>query len=217
MRVVEGRTITRGAIALVVVVLHSMLVVFFWKLRTSAMGPATDDRFVIWLRPADDNAQKVEPPPPSEPEVTQAAPVLIVPVAPASPVAPEPSSDAPPVNWSTNAAFHAKRAVEAANGDGHRNLGQRKPGPAPEVGPPTLFEAEENVRGQEADDVNGDPIVRLNKYCYQELEKRLPTARDYVDPRPLLPKCMFPIGSPEPRGDLFEHLKKERPLPEPKK
>ena len=27
-------------------------------------------------------------------------------------------------------------------------------------------------------------------------------------------KCFFPIGKREPRGDLFEHLKKDRPLPE---
>ncbi|HEY6641401.1 hypothetical protein [Povalibacter sp.] len=45
----------------------------------------------------------------------------------------------------------------------------------------------------------------------------MPTARDYVDPGKLLMrKCTMPVGKREPRGDLFEHLKKDRPLPAPK-
>jgi hypothetical protein len=29
-------------------------------------------------------------------------------------------------------------------------------------------------------------------------------------------RCFYPIGKPEPRGDLFEDLKRERPLVPPK-
>ena len=86
------------------------------------------------------------------------------------------------IDWGAHAAFNARRAVEDGTGERYRNLGPRKPGPPPEPAIPSIFEPEPDVRGEEGLDVNGDPVVRLNKYCYQELEKRLPTARDYVDP-----------------------------------
>jgi hypothetical protein len=72
-----------------------------------------------------------------------------------------------------------------------------------------LFEEEEDGFGEEATGIHGDPVVRLSKHCYQELEKTVQTARYWVDPRPRLTFCLFPAGSPEPRGDLFEHLIKK--------
>ena len=70
--------------------------------------------------------------------------------------------------------------------------------------------------GEEDTDIHNDPVVRLNNSCYQKLEKTAQTAQDWVNPRPREVRCLFNVGSREPRGDLFEHLKKDRPLPSPK-
>lgn len=96
----------------------------------------------------------------------------------------------------------------------YRNFGPRKPGPEPDPEPPSIFEPKRQVKGETGVDVHGDPVVRLSEHCYQELEKPVPTARDYGSSLPLMTKCTFPIGKREPRGDLFKHLKKSRPLPQ---
>lgn len=99
----------------------------------------------------------------------------------------------------------------------YRNLGPRKPPPEPEPEPPSIFEPERDVTGEIAEDVMGNPVVRLNKHCYQELgDKRNPTERRGDLSPPPLTKCLFRIGKRKARGDLFDHLKKERPLPEKK-
>ena len=113
----------------------------------------------------------------------------------------------------------ARTEVEKSVSERYRNFGPRKAPPPPDPEPPSIFAPGKSVAGETGTDVNGDPIVQLNKYCYQELERNVPTARDYGHsiPMPHVMKCMFNAGGGGPRGDLFDHLKKEdRPLPEPK-
>jgi hypothetical protein len=196
-----------------------LLLVLAWR---AALGPHRlirgDDPAMTWieLRPS-----VPEPAPPA----TQVDPDRAVATTPDPPretadagTATSQPASLPPrqIDWSANATYHARKAVEAAAVERYRNLGARRPGPPPEPEVPSLFEAKPDVAGEIGEDINGDPVLRLSEHCYQELEKPVPTARDYVDPRPLLQKCLFPIGKREPRGDLFEHLKRDRPLPQPK-
>ncbi|HKE96936.1 MAG TPA: hypothetical protein VKB34_21695 [Povalibacter sp.] len=205
----------------VVAGLHSLLIVLVWKAReTLYERRATDDQFAVWVRLAPEVRKSVElPPMPAALVTRQTASLTPTAAKPSGPTAE--TAEAPPTNstprqiiWGNQAAYYAKKAVEDSVTDRYRNLGPRKPGPPPERPPPSIFEPEENVLGQEGRDVHGDPVVRLNKYCYQDLDKTVLTARDIVSPRPPgMVNCMFPGGKGEPRGDLFEHLKRNRPLP----
>ncbi len=211
---------SRALAACIVVALHGLLWLLAWHSGLLAhRRAANDETSMTWIfvRPP-------EPAPPAtdRPEDRPAAPAL--PRSTQRAAVSESSTTTvttplPPrqIDWDANASYHARKAVEDSVAERYRNFGPRKPGPPPEPAVPSLFEAEPDVAGEEAEDIHGDPIVRLSKYCYQELEKRVPTARDYVErDKVLIPKCMFPIGSPEPRGDLFEHLKRDRPLPAPR-
>ena len=86
------------------------------------------------------------------------------------------------IDWGAHAAFNARRAVEESVTERHRYFGPRRPSPEPEPEPPSVFEEERKVLGEIGEDALGDPVVKLNKYCYQELEKNVPTARDYGQP-----------------------------------
>ena len=212
------RWFVRAAAILIVIGLHSVVLILIWKTRELTLRPASENRYlqVVTIDPPERTPPSEEP---RDPDI--AAPSI---VAPSS----EPRSTTPPVttpaeplpprqiDWNAHGSYAAKKAVEDSVTDKYRNMGPRRPGPPPEPVPPALFEEEKEVFGEEGTDIHGDPMVRLNKYCYQELEKTVQTAQDWVNPRPREVRCMFNVGSREPRGDLFEHLKKDRPLPAPK-
>ena len=210
----------RARLAIIVVALHGLLLLIAWRLGEQLhRRPVSDDASMTWirLRPPESVPRSVDVPrdqttQPSDDRRTVSESARESDTAVDSPALPPRQID-----WGAHAAFNARKAVEDGTAERYRNFGPRKPGPPPEPEVPALFEDEPEVFGDIAEDVHGDPIVRLSKHCYLELEKRLPTARDFVEPNRLLfPKCTFPIGKLEPRGDLFEHLKRDRPLPEPK-
>jgi hypothetical protein len=206
--------------AIIVVALHGLLFLIAWCLGEQVYRRSvSDDASMTWIltRPLEPLARSVDSLRAQPSQRSNERPTVEENTRESDTTVDSPARSPRQIDWGAHAAFNARRAVEDGTGERYRNLGPRKPGPPPEPAIPSIFEPEPDVRGEEGLDVNGDPVVRLNKYCYQELEKRLPTARDYVDPgRPLIPKCMFPIGKPEPRGDLFEHLKRDHPLPEQK-
>jgi hypothetical protein len=200
----------------IVVGLHSLILLFIWKTRdslNSRTGP--EDEFIVWIRVTEPVPPDEATPSPSDEPVARADREQREPAArdeqdvTATPSAPR------QIDWGAHAAFNAKRAVEESLPERYRYFGPRRPSPEPEPEPPSVFEEERKVHGEIGEDALGNPVVKLNKYCYQELEKNVPTAHDYGQPpQPKMTKCLFPIGKREPRGDLFEHLKKDRPLPE---
>lgn len=208
----------RARMAVIVVALHGLLLLIAWRLGEQLHRRAVgDDASMTWidLRSPEAVARTVDSPRDQAPQPSNDHRTVSGSVRESDTTVESPARPPHPVDWGAHATYHARKAVEDGATERYRNFGPRKPGPPPEPAIPSIFEPEPDVSGEEGEDIHGDPIVRLSKYCYQELEKRLPTARDYVNPgRPLLPKCMFPIGKPEPRGDLFEHLKRDRPLPE---
>jgi len=204
---------SRGFAICIVVGVHSLVVILIWS-RDTVYVRTGPDTFAVWLR--------LDLPPRSSRaaiDTRSQQATAVTPRMPQPTVAPLETDAAatPQINWHAQAAFNAKRAVEDSVTERYRNLGPRKPSPKPEAEVPRLFEPEHNVFGEVAQDVLDDPIVRLTKHCYQELDKRIQTARDYGQPpRIHLVKCTYPAGKEEPRGDLFNHLKTNRPLPTPK-
>jgi len=217
---IGSRIATRRFAAIcIVVVLHSLLVLLAWNMRSKLHDRSRSaDQFVIWVPVTQPESH------PSLPDLPEVAIDRSAILTADQTVPPNQAISLPPaqlpgasINWHANAAFQARKTVQDSVTERYRNFGPRKPGPPPEPAIPSVFEQEPEVFGEEGEDSYGDPVVRLSKNCYQELPKRIQKARDYVNPgMPLMKKCMFPIGTPEPRGDLFEHLKRERPLPAPR-
>ncbi len=210
----------RGAAILIVTILHALLLLLIWKSRQLLIiDDVSVDRFIEWV-PIEPARERLLPSSPREPDLrTPERTIIEVQQPSSSPESATPAAEPLPprqIDWNAHGAYAAKKAVEGSVGEPYRNFGPRKSGPPPGPGAPALFEEEKDKFGEEGTDIHGDPVVWLSKHCYQELEKTVQTARDWVDPRPRLQLCMFPAGSPEPRGDLFEHLKKEKALPETK-
>lgn len=156
--------------ACIVVGLHALLLLVAAHIRHSLHYSLPDDEpFLTWV---------VVPPP--EP-LTNSSDAASAPL-PSSPASRSTGStvthesatsvDAPDVaprriDWGANAAYQARKAVADGATELHRNLGPRKPGIPPEPEAPILFPREPDVFGEIGEDVNGDPIVRLSKHCYQ--------------------------------------------------
>lgn len=128
----------------------------------------------------------------------------------------------PRVDWySESAAASAATIDSIVREESYRHLGPyEKRFQIVEPKPPVpLFEEPKRKNGDIAPNPMGYDSVWHNDYCFTQLEGPLIPALprgpgDRLTGTPF--KCLFPIGTPEPRGDLFEHLKKKRdkaPLP----
>ena len=212
------RWFVRAAAILIVVGLHSIVLVVIWRTSGLRLNTALQNRYIQIVKVAPAARKTPEPETPDVPDIATPAIAIAAPQLPTTTPDTTPAEPLPPrqIDWSVHGAYAAKKAVEDSLTDKYLNMGPRRPGPPPEPVPPALFEEEKEVFGEEGTDIHNDPVVRLNKYCYQELERTVRTAQDWVNPRPREVRCMFNVGSREPRGDLFEHLKKGRPLPAPK-
>jgi hypothetical protein len=130
------------------------------------------------------------------------------------------ASSAPKIDWPASAAVAAQDAVaKKLREEGYRNFGPRKiPSVEPDV--PSMFVDPKHKAGDIDDDqLNGVTRIYHSEHCFTQLDfptlKNLPQSGDGpLSSKANLPRCMYSIGKPEPRGDLFEHLKKTRPLPE---
>ena len=111
-------------------------------------------------------------------------------------------------------AIAAQSAIESlVRAEGYRELGPRAaktPGP-PE--PPSVFETPKHRSG----DVEPDPLnydrVWHNDRCYTELGKPVTPRADARIGNVSPPKCWIGIGKKKARGDLFDHLKRDKPPP----
>jgi hypothetical protein len=130
------------------------------------------------------------------------------------------ASSAPRVDWQASATLAAKDAVaKKVQEEGYRNFGPRKlPSVEPDV--PSMFVNPKHQGGDIDDDqLNGVTRIYHSEHCFTQLDfptlPNLPQSGDGpMSSKANLPRCMYSIGKPEPRGDMFDHLKKTRPLPE---
>lgn len=108
----------------------------------------------------------------------------------------------------TQAAIDVARA-----GSNYRPLGPRPRTEEPRVEKPrSPFTEPRHKKGETDLDPMGNPIMWVSDKCY--LRPRNLYAQP-GDPFANIPMtlCRFPLGKLEPRGDLFEHLRKQPPQP----
>ena len=214
----DQHAMSRWAIVCVVLGAHGLFALLLSQVRQARRSQ--DDNHLIWLRLESPREQPSPPPPPPTPQarerVRESAPATLP--APALPAPSEPADTAPrQIDWAAAAAGEARRAAQGDDANGYRSFGPRKHGAPPEVGAPTIFEAPKHQLGEQGVDAFGDPIVWLTEHCYKELPRLITTARDLPAERPLaLFKCQYVAGKSAPRTDLFDSLKRDRPLPAPK-
>ncbi|MGH8176143.1 MAG: hypothetical protein ACREV5_07790 [Steroidobacter sp.] len=125
------------------------------------------------------------------------------------------SRTAPPVDWQASGALSAQSTVDSLiRNEGYRDLGPRRAPPFTEpASPPSVFEEPKHRYGEVERDPAGYDRVWHNERCYTELGSPVsarPTARIG---NVVVPKCMMSFGKKAPRGDLFEHLKRDKEPP----
>ncbi len=125
-------------------------------------------------------------------------------------------------DWYLQSELASKAAIDGIiREEAYRSIGPREKRhqivePKP---PPPLFREPKHRPGDIAPNAMDLNSVWHSEHCFTQLERPtipyLPKGPgDLSGTNPV--KCMFPLGKAEPRGDLFEHLKKERdkaPLP----
>lgn len=191
------------AALLAVILLHVPLVfVSIGPRRSLVQRPAAD---VVWLQ-LNEPERRITPLPSTSAQT-----------APRAAGAPSPQTEDVqpltvkasriPVDWHAATELAARSAIDAVvREESYRSFGfPRKHELLEEEEPPSIFEEPGHEFGQEGVDAFGKPVVWLNKRCYQELEKSDDPLRS---PRTM---CTWGVGKREPRGDLFDHLKKRKP------
>lgn len=129
-------------------------------------------------------------------------------------------SEQPRIDWYSESAEASEAAIAAiVREESYRSLGPREKRfqiVEPKA-PPPLFEEPKHRSGDIAPNPMGYESVWYNEHCFTQLEQPvIPHLPRVGGPGVNAVNCMWPMGKREPRGDLFEHLKKNRdkaPLP----
>lgn len=183
--------------------LHLVLATWLLSLRLDTPPAAVEIASLDWIP----QAQPL-PPPLAEPLATPSAPVqapsLLLPVPEAIPP--------PPMEYDW---YGDARAVAGALGGSteRRTFGsapaepRRKLKSKPE-GPPPFFEQPLPRVGTTVRTPEGETILWVSDYCFISLSSQSLTMRDFHDARQGVRQCIIPLGKAEPRGDLFDHLKR---------
>ena len=130
-----------------------------------------------------------------------------------SPIA-EPSERAPPtrtlrtLDKEVIAAQAVAKIIEEEN---RRHLDGRKPVTILEPTVPSIFEQPRRSLGDvEHDPASDTTTIWHSENCFTRIVPEAIAGPSFPNYR----QCMFGIGKPKPRGNLFEHLRAPKPLPE---
>lgn len=188
------------------------VIVAAWLLAERAGMPAQRPMEVppIWLpvlRP-------LEPPPPGERPTVIAEPW----VEPATAIRPEFSPEAP-VALPTPDWLGEARAVAGAIGrePQRRTFGEMPKAPAgrpKEEYPPSIYEPPLPRVGTTTTSPEGETVLWVSDNCYIPLESTSLTMRHFHEARQGIRRCQIGLGRKKPRGDLFDHLKRQKPEPQ---
>ena len=191
------------AVLLAVILLHApLLLVSVGPRRSLVRGSPAD---VVWLQLTEPE-RRVKPLPLQAPQTTpravSAAPPRTEDIQPLTIRA-----SRVPVDWDANADLAARSAIDAVvREESYRSFGFPRKRELPgEEEPPSIFEEPGHEFGEEGIDAFGKPVVWLSKRCYQELDRSDDPLRDRRT------MCILGVGKREPRGDLFDHIKKRKP------
>ena len=206
----------RLAAALLAIALHVVAIPFFNMRRERE---PRKERAMTLVRVAEHReAPKSRPARPANPPVSSGGSVR-QPTEISNPAV----SPAPPLSESSvTENFDTEKIAARAIGklmreEGYRHLDGRKPVTVNEPIPPSIFDKPRRAPGDiDHDSVQGSTYIWHSENCYTLLE--FPTLKDpnQIIGAPNPPMCQFGFGEREPRDDLFEHLKKTKPLPEAK-
>jgi hypothetical protein len=75
-------------------------------------------------------------------------------------------------------------------------------------GPPPVFEQPLPRVGTTVTTPEGETILWVSDYCYISLSSTSLTMKDFHEARQGVRTCIIAIGERQPRGDLFDHLKR---------
>ena len=183
--------------------LHLLLAAWLLSLKLSAPPVAVEIAEIEWMPPL----PPLLPPPPLEPmpfssEPAQAPSILL----------PVPEAIPPPLmeyDWYGDARAVAGRLGGSTE---RRSFGKRPARDPPKLkskpdGPPPLFEQPLPRVGTSVTTTEGETILWISDYCYISLSSTSLTMRDFHEARQGIRTCIIPLGKPEPRDDLFDHLK----------
>lgn len=110
-------------------------------------------------------------------------------------------------------AIAADAVAKIIDEENRRHLDGRKPVVITEPTVPSLFEQPRRSLGDvEHDPASDTTTIWHSENCFTLIKPKVPAGPSLPNYR----QCMFGIGKPEPRGDLFEHLREPKPLPEAK-
>lgn len=121
--------------------------------------------------------------------------------------APSGSAMAPP-DWKQSGADAAADAASKT----YRPLGPRAEEPKIKAPRSPFKPPPKHKAGEVGEDALENPVVWLSENCYLRFENRKLPLDDPFRSIPMT-LCVFPVGKLEPKGDLFEHLRKPQPLP----
>jgi len=198
----------RPAILAAVVGAHLAAFLIPWEERsrtTDASAPGTllliPERVDLVLLARHDPAVKLSAVNVESPSQPNLAPVQLPTEAHAG------SATAPP-DWKQSGA---DAAVDAAR-DKYRALGPRPSEPSAKAPPSPFAPPPRHKYGEPDVDELRNPILWLSEHCW--LRPRNFAAQP-GDPFATVPMtfCSYPFGKKQPRGDLFEHLRKPPPVP----
>ncbi|WP_129776889.1 hypothetical protein [Peristeroidobacter soli] len=202
---------SRPAILAVVVGAHLTAFFIEWpQKRVTDSGYWGPPRSIV-LIPAQPREQRPPPPltmapvtgaitPPPQPGL---APLDL----PSEAAAPSGSAMAPP-DWKQSGT---DAAADAASRN-YRALGPRAEAPKIKIPRSPFKPPPKHKRGELGEDALENPVLWLSENCYIRFENRKLPLDDPFRTTPMT-LCTFPVGKLEPKGDLFEHLRKPQAVP----
>lgn len=207
-----GMNRSKAAALAATLVLHAVVMAWLLMLRFDLPPVTIVEEHLTWLP----DFLKPPPPPPPPIEEPSQAPVLIpveqlpfpIPIIelPASEVVSLP-------DW-----FADARAVAGAIGKepSYRKFGETPkapPGRPKEEYPPSIWEKPLERVGKAYRTPEGEQILWVSDNCFISLGSQSLTMADFHKARNGVRRCNIGAGRREPRGDLFDHLKRPKPDP----
>jgi len=209
-----GMNRSKAAALAATLVLHAVVIVWLLLLRFELPAAAIVEERLTWL---DDFLELPPPPPiPAPTEEPSQAPTSItledlpfpIPIIELTADDPEALPD-----WYADA-----RAVAGTVGQepSYRKFGETPkapPGRPKEEYPPSIYEKPLERVGKAYRTPEGEQILWVSDHCFISLGTQSLTMADFHKARNGVRRCNIGLGRREPRGDLFDHLKRKKPDP----
>lgn len=202
--------LARGVALLLALAVQLALTLMFSQRKERALSPTealTLIQITEQIEPSVETAEISREPVQVTERIIEPSSVSLIPV---------PSESSPPphrLREFDTQAIAARAVAKIIEEENRRHLDGRKPVTIIEPTVPSIFEQPRRSLGDvEHDPASDTTTVWHNENCFTLIKPKAAAGSSFPNYR----QCMFGIGKPEPRGDLFEHLREPKPLPEAK-